>query len=206
MVSRSHLNLTRLLTWQLKGKSRNEVVYLVKNLETPWLWRSAWLALDPVAKVGAVSEIAEGIKGRFPKLFSGLGCIWSANMTLKWSPLANRLINPHQDVLLYRFCRKSRENWTGWSGSDGANWKSGYADGLLLPYRRSTETERKGPHLWRFHSAQQSHPQRKSTRANDRADLWKTNRCKSHQNLTQTVVFGNENICLVARSQSSNRT
>lgn len=55
----------------------------VKNLETQLLGRSACLALDPVPKVGAVSEIAEGIKKRFPKLFSGLGCIWRANMRLK---------------------------------------------------------------------------------------------------------------------------
>lgn len=41
------------------------------------------IGVGPVAKVGAVSEIAEGIKERFPKLFSGLGCIWSTNMTLK---------------------------------------------------------------------------------------------------------------------------
>ena len=60
---------------RLNGKSCDEDVYVVENLETPLLGRSACLALDTVAKVGTVTQSADDIKARFPNVFSGLGCM-----------------------------------------------------------------------------------------------------------------------------------
>ena len=60
---------------RLNGKSCDEDVYVVENLETPLLGRSACLALDTVAKVGTVTQSADNIKARFPNVFSGLGCM-----------------------------------------------------------------------------------------------------------------------------------
>ena len=45
----------------LKGKSCVEDVYVVENLETPLLGRSACLALETIAKVAPVTQPAEGI-------------------------------------------------------------------------------------------------------------------------------------------------
>ena len=60
---------------RLNGRSCDEDVYVVEHLETPLLGRSACLALDTVAKVGAVTKSADDIKARFAKVFSGLGCM-----------------------------------------------------------------------------------------------------------------------------------
>ena len=73
----------------LKGKSCVEDVYVVENLETPLLGRSACLALETMAKVAAVTQTAEGIKQRFPKLFSGLGCMdgeYEIKLTSSYEP------------------------------------------------------------------------------------------------------------------------
>ena len=73
----------------LKGKSCIEDVYVVENLETPLLGRSACLALETIAKVAAVTQPAEGIKQRFPKLFSGLGCMdgeYEIKLTSSYEP------------------------------------------------------------------------------------------------------------------------
>ena len=60
---------------RLNGKSCDQDVYVVENLETPLLGRSACLALDTVAKVGTVTQSTDDIKARFPNVFSGLGCM-----------------------------------------------------------------------------------------------------------------------------------
>ncbi|XP_022796694.1 uncharacterized protein K02A2.6-like [Stylophora pistillata] len=60
---------------RLNGKSCDEDVYVVEHLETPLLERSACLALETVAKVGTVTQLADDIRARFPNVFSGLGCI-----------------------------------------------------------------------------------------------------------------------------------
>lgn len=71
---------------QLNGQSRSEDVYVVKNLETPLLGRSACLELDTVAKVEAVTKITEGIKERFPKFFSGPGSMMEGEYEIKLKP------------------------------------------------------------------------------------------------------------------------
>ena len=68
---------------RLNGKSCDEDVYVVENLETPLLGRSACLALDTVAKVGTVMQSADDIKARFP---SGLGCM-DGEYEIKMTPL-----------------------------------------------------------------------------------------------------------------------
>ena len=60
---------------RLNGKSCNEDVYIVENLETPLLGGLACLVLDTVAKVGTVLQSADDIKVHFPNVFSGLGCM-----------------------------------------------------------------------------------------------------------------------------------
>ena len=74
---KSKLHCLRILPAKLRlnGKSCHEDVYVVEHLETPLLGRSACLVLDTVAKVGDVTQSADDIKARFPKVFSGLGCM-----------------------------------------------------------------------------------------------------------------------------------
>lgn len=68
-----------------KWKIVCEDVYIIQNLETLLLGRSA-LALDTVAKVGTVTRSADDIKARFPKVFSGLGCM-EGEYEIKLAPL-----------------------------------------------------------------------------------------------------------------------
>ena len=75
--SKSKLHCLSILQARLRlnGKWCGADVYVVENLETPLLGRSACLALDTVAKVGTVTQSADDMKERFPNVFSGLGCM-----------------------------------------------------------------------------------------------------------------------------------
>ena len=82
-------------------------------METPLHGKSACVALDTVAKVEAVTYTAEGIKERFPKLFSGMGCMESEyEFNLKPSHKQFNETAPRRVPI--RYCRKVRKNWTGW--------------------------------------------------------------------------------------------
>ena len=73
---RSPLNCLGEMTVELKSGSRScqEQIFVLSNLETPLLSRNASAKLAKIAKIDTLSD-GDEVKQKFPKLFSGLGCL-----------------------------------------------------------------------------------------------------------------------------------
>ncbi|XP_062872210.1 uncharacterized protein K02A2.6-like [Trichomycterus rosablanca] len=79
-------------------KSTSQEVYVVKELATPLLGRSAAVALQLVARLDAVSlDTDEAVRAEFPKLFNGLGRMQGEyNIVLKSDAEPFSLLTPRR--------------------------------------------------------------------------------------------------------------